>query len=858
MKHLIYQSITLLSIIVLPVSGHAQQSTFDVRKLSLTWEVVENHHQRKDQFLSALTITNTGKGVFPASGWKLYFNFIRQISATTGGVSAKHVNGDLFNFAPAPDFPAIQPGKSHRIEMVAADWVVNFTDAPVGFYLVWDAAPDKGFSIQNYTIKPSSEPRQYLRYPDDRIGLITPEMIYQRNAQVEPVPLDKLPRVFPSPKNYEETFATFLLDESVRLLVEDSMFIPEQNFLQETIKGLIGKSLSEERVADGGKRLIRLRRGNQEPEGYKLQVSASEIIIEAATGAGMFYGIQSLRMTIPPYLWARVQKSVPVPAIRVEDAPRFSHRAFMLDVVRNFHSKQQLKKIIDLLALYKINVLHLHFSDDEGWRVEIPSLPELTQVGARRGHSATEENFLQPAFGSGPEVISLTGSGHYSRTDFVELLRYATVRHVRIIPEIESPGHARAAIKAMKARYTRLMKEGNQAAAEQYLLHDPQDQSVYQSVQGWNDNVMNVAMPSVYAFIETVINDLQAMYREAGAPLEMIHMGGDEVPPGVWEKSPAVAALIKQQPAVETTNDLWYYYYGKVNALLKKKGLALTGWEEIAMRKTMLDGKSHYIANPDFVSEKFQVDVWNNALGWGAEDLAYQLANAGYKVVLSCVSNLYFDMAYYKDFHEPGYYWGAFVDVDKPFYFIPFDYFKNAKEDKSGNPIDRTIFIGKERLTDYGKTNIVGLQSLIWSETMDSPERLEYMLLPKLLGMAERAWAADPLWATETDPVQAERLYAEAWSSFLSTLGYRELVRLDYFSGGYLYRIPVPGAVIESGVVKANLQFPGFTLRYTTDGKEPTIKSPVYVGPIHEKGTIKIRAFNSRGRGSKVTTLVNP
>ena len=132
--------------------------------------------------------------------------------------------------------------------------------------------------------------------------------------------------------------------------------------------------------------------------------------------------------------------------------------------------------------------------------------------------------------------------------------------------------------------------------------------------------------------------------------------------------------------------------------MVQKKGLYLYGWEEIAMRKTMLDGKSHIIPNPDFVGQEVQVDVWNNVLGWGAEDLAYRLANAGYKVVLSCVTHLYFDMSYYKSFDEPGYYWGAYSDVDKPFSFIPYDYFKNSKEDRLGNVLDRSIFNGKNDL----------------------------------------------------------------------------------------------------------------------------------------------------------------
>jgi hexosaminidase len=275
------------------------------------------------------------------------------------------------------------------------------------------------------------------------------------------------------------------------------------------------------------------------------------------------------------------------------------------------------------------------------------------------------------------------------------------------------------------------------------------------------------------------------------------------------------------------------------------------------MRKTKIDGRNVNIPNPDFVKDQFRVDVWNNVLGWGSEDLAYQLANAGYKVVLSCVSHLYFDMAYYKSFDEPGYYWGAFVDVDKPFYFVPYDYFRNSKEDKFGNPLDKSIFIGKDRLTDYGKSNILGIQGLLWSETINSPERMEYMILPKMLGLAERAWAQDPRWATERDEARAEQLYQEAWTQFANQLGQRELVRLDHYAGGFNYRIPAPGAFVEDGKVTANIQLPGLVIRYTTDGSEPTEKSNIYTGPISAKGKVKMKAFDTRGRSGHSIVVDN-
>jgi hexosaminidase len=271
------------------------------------------------------------------------------------------------------------------------------------------------------------------------------------------------------------------------------------------------------------------------------------------------------------------------------------------------------------------------------------------------------------------------------------------------------------------------------------------------------------------------------------------------------------------------------------------------------LRKTMLDGNSVYLPNPDFEPEHLQTEVWNNTLGGGNEDLAYKLANGGYKVVLTCVTHFYFDMAYYKSFEEPGYYWGAFTDIDKPFSFIPFDYFKNSTVDKDGLPLNRNIFIGKQRLTDYGKYNIVGLQSAVWGENIRSRERLEYMLLPRLLGFAERAWAKDPGWATVSDSNQSKLLYADAWSFFLNVIGKRELPMLDYYLGGYCYRIPKPGIYLEKGLYSANLQFPGMVIRYTLDGQDPDVNSKIYKVPVTPTGkAVKFRAFDTKGRGGVV------
>ena len=367
---------------------------------------------------------------------------------------------------------------------------------------------------------------------------------------------------------------------------------------------------------------------------------------------------------------------------------------------------------------------------------------------------------------------------------------------------------------------------------------------------------MNPALDSTYAFIERVVNDLAAMHQAAGVPLKNLHMGGDEVPAGVWEKSPVALAYLRAN-GLSSVDDLWFVFYGRVEQILKRHGIPPSGWEEMGVRKTRVDGVAKLVPNPGFAARGWRTYVWNNVPGWGAEDLAYRLANGGYQVVLAPVTNVYLDMAYTKNPEEPGLFWGGFADIDKPFDFIPFDYYKNAKEDSRGNPLPPGIFVGKDRLSDYGRANIVGLEACLWSETSREDGRYEYMLMPKLLGFAERAWAPDPAWAHETDTARAAVLYRDAWSVFANVVGKRELPRLDAEGLALNYRIPTPGLKLVKGGVAANLQLPGFTLRYTTDGSEPTPQSPAVKGPIAARGTIRVAAFNERGRKGATASVVN-
>ncbi len=779
----------------------AAQSSLQLRWELLSDSIATNWASSRVQF----TLTNRDTKPLPKSGWAIYFSALHSAQPdSSAAFQIQDVMADLHRIVPGRTFTGLAPGASITIPYVT-DLLLNRSFAPAGPYIVFDSAKDVGVPLIDYVAAPFER----------SVGTVTPDLQYARDSAVRDIPVGQLPPVFPTPVQVtrgtgELRFSALPPIAASPDLANEARFAAE--YLQSYVKE--GKGGAPFRLEVGPVE------GQSSPEAYELVIDPTTgIRIVGVSSAGVFYALQSLRGLLPP---PSKSGGVALPALRVVDAPRFGYRGFMLDVARNFHPKAAVLRTLDLMARYKLNVFHFHLTDDEGWRVEIAGLPELTTVGGRRGQTLDSKNFLQPAFGSGPQVGRPYGSGFYSRADYIEIVRYAAARHIEVIPEIEMPGHARAAIKSMEAR-----------TDSQYRLSDPQDQSKYESVQGYPDNVMNPTLESTYRFIERVVMDLGAMHREAGAPLRHIHMGGDEVPSGVWIGSPAVQ---KFMAALGLTNvdDLWYAFYFRVEQILKG------------------------IVNPSFAERGWRAYVWNNVAGWGAEDLAYRLANGGYDVVLSPVTNYYFDLTWNQNPEETGLDWGGYIDMQKPFQFIPFDYYRNTRVDRRGNPLRPDAFVGKDRLTDYGKNHIVGIQGNLWSETLGAEGRLDYMFVPKLFGLAERAWAADPDWARETDTAKAGALYRDAWARLVNVVGKRELPRLDREVPALSYRIPTPGLLIRSGAVYTSSEIPGFTLRYTTDGSDPTASSPVVRGPIPLRGTIRVAAFSSTGRKGHTASVKAP
>lgn len=864
---------TCLALFLLAPLAHTMpaqaQSAPPADSLAVEWGVDTNLVDDGARFRSHLTLRNESTEDLPASGWTLYFNFLRPIDPenVTGGVSIERINGDFYRMTPDDEFEALPPGEERSLTFEASGSAIKEIDAPAGFYFVFDDEDDP-VPVSEVNVAPFTEPEQVTRGPNDDRPVPTPRRRHEANQALSMLPADSVGRIVPTPASVDRRDDSFALSASATIQYEDGLE-SEAEQLADGLSAVLGERPATTPDTDDPAIVLR-REDVRSPtadtvhaEAYRLSVDAEDgIEIAGTSAAGVFYGIQSLQALLPVEAYDTGASSVSVPAVRIEDAPRFGYRGLHLDVSRSFQSPEAVKRLLDVMAFYKLNTFHFHLTDDEGWRLAVEDLPELTEVGARRGHTLNETDHLIPSYGSGPDPqpSASHGSGWYTQDEYLDVLRHARDRHIEVIPEIDVPGHARAAIRAMEVRMERLLEAGDSAAAHRYRLHDPEDESEYESVQGWDDNVLNVCQPSTYRFLATVVDELDRLHDTANAPLRSVHVGGDEVPEGVWAQSPACDQYLDRTAEVDSVGDLFGHFLSRFRDTLATRDLTMGGWEEVGMTEAGGHQAQTTTPNEDLVGKGVRPYVWSNIWGGGTEDRAYRLANAGFDVVMSQATNFYFDMAYDKHPQEAGFYWADFVDVDDPFAFVPFDLYKSADATTMGRPIDPdTSFADRVRLEESARSHIVGLQGQLWAETLRSTDRMEYMAVPRLLSLAERAWAPQPDWATRDDisALRAER--ATAWNEFANRLGRRELPRLSRLDDEWTYRLPPPGAVIDDDTLRASGSLPGLPIHYTTDGSTPTPASPRYDGPVRvpTDATVRLRTFDGRDRGSR-TVVVRP
>jgi len=799
--------------------------------ISVAWACVSNV-DRQETFSACLTLRNTGSATI-APGWAVCFNTCRKIVAgsASDGFSIDHVNGDLFRLCAAADAGPWHPGEVLRIAYQGHYWTISATDAPLGFYLV--RADGSVADLGDPDIAPFATPQQRHRGPGDLTPLDDAAGRFAQNAVLSLLAPAEVVRITPQPLAASFDGGSCTLSRTTGIVCDPGLDA-EAAFLR-----AIFDQLPETRGDVVRVELALGAAGSASDESYVIDLKASAIRLTGASARGVFNAIQSLRQLID---------GARVPTGRIDDAPRFGYRGLMLDVARHFASKEAVLRLLDCMALYKLNRFHFHLTDDEGWRFPVPALPELTQVGARRGVAGRGDTCLPPSFGSGAAIDGSPGTGFYTADDFQAILRHAQSLHIEVIPEFNLPGHARAAIVAMRARHEKLSAQGDFAGAMEFLLDDADDQSIYESVQLWHDNVICIALPSVDRFIDTVVTALVGLFRDAGVPLRTIHIGGDEVPTGAWTGSPACQALMAQRGWADV-GALRADFLTRCLAILARHGVACAGWEENALERQAPSMR--------FAASGLQVYAWNNAWGNGQEDMAYQLANAGYAVVLANAAHLYFDLAHAKDPHEPGYYWAGFVGTRDAFAFCPLDFTATAGLTPMGASMPMDALAAMVRLDPAGAARIAGLQGQLFGENARTPERIEYLAAPRLIALAERAWAPDPRWQDIGDGAARHAAVASDWNAFANRLGQRVLPQLDA-ALAYGYRLPPPGVALIDGAVHANVALPGLALHYTIDGSTPSPASPRYRAPFAWPGTeegVNLASFDTRGRSSRTVHL---
>ena len=592
--------------------------------------------------------------------------------------------------------------------------------------------------------------------------------------------------------------------------------------------------------------LIIKRKIHLEKESYTLEINTKSIEISSSDIYGIRHAIQSLRQI----KFFHKDNSIGLPTLKIEDSPRFTYRGFLLDISRHFYSKEKILQVLDVLSLLKLNYLELRLTDDEGWRIEIPDLPELTEIGAKRGYTENERDKLIPAYGSGANGLK-NGNGFFSKNDFKDILVYANKLGIKVIPQISFPSHARSAIKAMETRYFNYMETGDIEKANEYLLTDFNDKSQYRSAQGYNDNIICICLESSYKFYHKVFSEVKAMYDEVNIKMEKFSIGADEVPFGAWKKS----KVCQEKYGIDfNANDLYLSNLKRLLTMIKERGVTMTGWEDILLVQSSQSQNEKNIRLEHFDYEPIPY-VWNNTWGEGREDMIYKFANLGFKTVMSNSSAFYFDMSDNKDFENYGLNWSGYVDYFDTWAIDPLDIFSNqvlnSKHRLNKKYIDKTEKIKSENLN-----NFLGIQSQLWTETVIDNEVFDELFMPNIIVFSERAWGKRPKWILSKNFEDQKSKMILDWENFTSFIGGSFL---PFITENFQikYHLPKPGGKLIRNKLFLKTQFPGLKIRYTTDGSIPNINSKVYSGPVVVKKSndIYARSFDESGRGGLIIKI---
>lgn len=417
-------------------------------------------------------------------------------------------------------------------------------------------------------------------------------------------------------------------------------------------------------------------------DGYRLKISATGVSLSANSPSGIFYGVQTLLQLFPKEIVNKdghtSVKQWSLPLVSIEDHPRFGWRGLMLDVTRHFFTVAQVKDYIDQMVKYKFNMLHLHLTDDQGWRIEIKSLPKLTEVGAWRvERTGTFGTFPKPQPGEKP-----TYGGFYTHEDIKELVKYAADRFVNILPEIDVPGHSLAAL-ASYPELSCIPGEYYVSPGDRFMVWPGGGQHFY----GLIDNTLCPANEKVYEFLDKVFTEVAQLF-----PFQYIHMGGDETARNFWEKDEQIKALMKKEN-LKNLDEVQSYFVKRVEKIINSKGKKMIGWDEI------LQGG---------LAPNAAVMSWRGMSG------GIEAAKSGHEVVMSPTDFVYID------------YMQGDASIEPPVYST-----LRLKKTYSFEPLPEGV---NEKLIRGGQANL-------WTEQVYNMRHAQYMTWPRALAVAEVLWS---------------------------------------------------------------------------------------------------------------------
>ncbi len=493
-------------------------------------------------------------------------------------------------------------------------------------------------------------------------------------------------QIIPKPASVAMLNGRFLIDASTKIQAEAGLE-EEANYLAKMLSLASGNDIAV--TTSGGTIVLKLDSTIENDEGYKLDIAYNTIELSGKTGRGVFYAIQSLRQLLPASTETTAfQGELTIPAATIKDSPRYGYRGMHLDVSRHFYPVDFVKRYIDLIALHKMNTLHWHLTDDQGWRIEIKKYPKLTEIGARRngtliGHYPGEGNDQTPY------------GGFYTQEEVKDIVAYASKRHVRIIPEIEMPGHASAAIAAYPylscfPEKNTVDRSGMLSEKSKALQAEGTPKVVYES-WGVIPDVFCAGKESTFALLEGVLEEVMPLF-----PSSYIHIGGDECPKKNWENCSNCQKRIADNN-LKDEHELQSYFIQRMEKFVNAKGKQIIGWDEI------LEGG---------LAPNATVMSWRGVKG-GIES-----AKQKHDVIMTPNTFCYFDHYQSKDKDNEPMAICCFTSVEKVYSFDP----------------------TPEELTADEQKHILGAQGNLWTEYISTSDYLEYMILPRMTALSEVVW----------------------------------------------------------------------------------------------------------------------